>query len=83
MVKNNTKRRKTIMTKQKNNRIPRSARCLQVRFLINTSGAKKDETATVYKGDNGWIGETESGNRFCCFVAMLRNPDVCEILSAS
>ena len=71
------------MKKQASNRIPRAARCLQVKFLINTSGAKKDEIVNIYKGDYGWIGETASGKRLCFLVAMLRNPEVCEILSAS
>ena len=71
------------MAKQENNRIPRSARTLQIEFLINTFGAKKGEIVTIHKGECGWTGETASGKRLCFLVAMLRNPEVCKILSAT
>ena len=71
------------MAKQENNRIPRSASVLQVEMKINTYGTKKGEIVTIRKDECGWIAETASGKRLCFLVAMLRNPEVCKILSAT
>lgn len=71
------------MANKTSNRIPRSARTLQVEFLIDTSGTKKGEIVTVHKNDSGWIGQVASGERLYFFVSMLRNSGVCKILSAA
>ena len=39
----------------KSNRIPRAAKTLKVKFLIDTSGTKQGETVTVHKNDHGWV----------------------------
>ena len=67
------------MTKQVNNRIPRSARILRVEFLTDTSGSKKGEVVTIHKNDHGWVGQASNGKCYYFFASMLRNPDVCKI----
>ena len=60
----------------KNNRIPRTATALKVKFLIDTSGTKQGETVTVYKNDHG---QAADGKHYYFFPSMLRNPEVCQI----
>ena len=61
------------------NKIPRAAKTLKVKFLIDTSGTKQGETVTVHKNDHGWVGQVASGKHYYFFPSMLRNPEVCEI----
>lgn len=63
----------------KNNRIPRTATALKVKFLIDTSGTKQGETVAVYKNDHGWVGQAADGKHYYFFPSMLRNPEVCQI----
>ena len=67
-----------FMNKTKNNRIPRTARALQVEFLTDTSSSKKGDVVKAYKNDFGWVGEV-NGKHYYFPVAMLRTPEVCKI----
>lgn len=67
------------MNKTKNNRIPRTARTLQVEFLTDTSSSKKGDIVKVHKNDYGWVGEAADGKRYYFSATMLRTPEVCKI----
>lgn len=66
--------------KKKSNRIPRNARRIFVTWLIETTGNKAGDAATVEKDDRGqWIETTASGERYAVAVSMLRNADIIRI----
>lgn len=66
--------------KPKKNRIPRKAKKIYITWLIDTTGHKTGDRATVEKDDNGqWIETTESGKTYLVFVSMLRNRDVIQV----
>ena len=66
--------------KKKSNRIPRNARKIFVTWLIDTTGNKAGDAATVEKDDRGqWIETTASGERYAVPVSMLRNADIIRI----
>ena len=66
--------------KKKGNRIPRNARKIFVTWLIDTTGNKAGDSATVEKDDRGqWIETTASGERYAVPVSMLRNADIIRI----
>jgi hypothetical protein len=66
--------------KKKSNRIPRNARRIFVTWLIDTTGNKAGDAATVEKDDRGqWIETTASGERYAVPVSMLRNADIIRI----
>lgn len=59
------------------NRIPRTATKMNVEFLIETSSHSK--TMSAEKTDNGWVGVSESGNKYYLPIGMLRNSEVCKL----
>lgn len=59
------------------NRIPRKAKTMEVEFLIETSSHSKYMKAE--KTDEGWIGTSESGNKYYLPIGMLRNSEVCKL----
>ena len=66
--------------KKKGNRIPRNARRIFVKWLIDTTGNKAGDAATVEKDDRGqWIETTASGKRYAVAVSILRNADIIRI----
>ena len=60
------------------NRIPRSARKLEVEFLTDTSMGDKGIKIMAEKTDNGWVGR-HNGKNWLLFVAHLRDENACKI----
>lgn len=58
------------------NVIPRKAKKIDVEFLIDTSAHSRYMKAEKSDTD-GWIGKSESGEKFSLPISMLRNSDVC------
>lgn len=63
----------------KKNRIPRAAKTLRIKFLIDTSSSRRGDVVNAHKSDSGWVGEAADGKLYCFPVAMLRSSDVCEL----
>ena len=60
------------------NRIPRTARKLEVEFLTDTSAGDKGLKMIAEKKDNGWVGE-HNGKSWLLFLAHLRDENCCKI----
>lgn len=60
------------------NRIPRTAKKLQVTALIKSNAHPIGAVFTVEKNDQGWTGELD-GKRYFFFAEHLRNENYCKI----
>ena len=61
------------------NRIPRTARKLDVIFLIDTTAGKSGMHMIAERTENGWHGKDDSGKWWSLLTAHLRNANLCKI----
>lgn len=60
------------------NRIPRTAKKLEVTALVKTNAYPMGAVFTAAKNDHGWSGEID-GKRYFLFAEHLRNENYCKI----
>lgn len=66
----------------KNNRIPRKFNRIVGKMLIDTNVSKANDILHVYKNDNGYLALNTRTKKYAnCFVSMLRNSQVFELVS--
>ena len=70
------------MENKKNNRIPRTAKHLIVKWLIGTNANVAGQIAQLEKVDGGWHEEI-NGQGYFVFSSIVRNGNLCEILEVA
>lgn len=64
------------------NRIPRKFNRIVGRILINTNMTKANDILHVYKNDSDLLLlNTRTQKRATCFISMLRNNEIFELIS--
>lgn len=58
------------------NRIPRTAKRLEVTWLVGSNACPAGTTTEVYKDEFGWHEEV-NGKFYSVFASMLRNENIC------
>ena len=64
------------------NRIPRKFNCITGKMLINTNMDKVNDIVQITKNDyDGYLALNLRTKEYgCCFVSMLRNSDIFELI---
>ena len=70
------------MENRKNNRIPRTAKHLTVKWLVGNSACAAGQIVELEKVEGGWH-EENNGRGYFVFASMVRNGNLCEILKVA
>jgi len=63
------------------NRIPRKFSCITGKMLINTNMDKVNDILHIYKNDYGYSALNTRTQKYAyCFVSMLRNAEIFELI---
>ena len=65
-----------------NNTIPRKFKLITGKMLIATNASNVNDIVEITKNDNGYtLINTRTKETFQCFISMIRNKDVFELIS--